>query len=117
VSNPSDPPERQHPTDRQDPTERWDPTDRWDPPDASTPPGQGRPDPVHGMGGAAPARSALTLRIVLSAFGVVFCGAAAIVLVVIGRALVVAALLALFALVALIDLVVVLRRKRAGEPG
>ena len=37
-------------------------------------------DPTAGIGGAAPAQSALTLRLVLAAFGLVVCAAGAIVL-------------------------------------
>jgi hypothetical protein len=73
-------------------------------------------DPTAGFGGAPPARSALTLRLILAAFGLVFCGAAAVVLAVAG-APVFAVLLAILALVALVDLVVIIGRKRRGEPG
>jgi 1,4-dihydroxy-2-naphthoate octaprenyltransferase len=73
-------------------------------------------DPTAGIGGAAPARSALTLRLVLAAFGLVFCGVTAVVAV---RAdlVVVVIILGILAVVALIDLVVVARRKARGEPG
>jgi hypothetical protein len=73
-------------------------------------------DPTAGIGGAAPARSALTLRAVLAAFGLLFCSGAAWFaftagLTAFGWVLVV------IAVVALVDLVVVLNRKRRGEPG
>jgi hypothetical protein len=73
-------------------------------------------DPTAGIGGAAPAQSALTLRAVLAAFGLVFCAGAAWFafaahLGVIGW------VAAVVSLVALVDLVVVLNRKRRGEPG
>ncbi|HLZ37130.1 MAG TPA: hypothetical protein VKP64_05080 [Mycobacteriales bacterium] len=55
-------------------------------------------------------RSALTLRLALAGFGVVVCALAAWVFVVV-HAPVPAAV------VALVDLVVVARRKRHGEPG
>jgi Family of unknown function (DUF6343) len=73
-------------------------------------------DPTAGIGGAPPARSALTLRLVLAAFGLVFCGVTAVVAI---RAdlVVVAIILGILAVVALIDLVVVARRKARGEPG
>ena len=73
-------------------------------------------DPTAGIGGAPPARSALTLRLVLAAFGLVFCGVTAVVAI---RAdlVVVAIILGILALVAFIDLVVVARRKARGEPG
>ncbi len=73
-------------------------------------------DPTAGIGGAPPARSALTLRLVLAAFGLVFCGVTAVVAI---RAdlVVVAIILGILAVVAFIDLVVVARRKARGEPG
>jgi hypothetical protein len=73
-------------------------------------------DPLAGVGGAAPAQSALTLRLVLAIFGlVVFLAGAGfawwadedVMLVVCG----------VLALVAAIDIVVVVRRKTRGEPG
>ena len=73
-------------------------------------------DPTAGIGGAPPARSALTLRLVLAAFGLVLCGVTAVVAI---RAdlVVVAIILGILAVVAFIDLVVVARRKARGEPG
>lgn len=73
-------------------------------------------DPTAGFGGATPARSALTLRAVLAAFGLVFAGGAAWFcfaagLPVIGWVMVVVAVIALG------DLAWVLYRKRRGEPG
>jgi Family of unknown function (DUF6343) len=73
-------------------------------------------DPTAGFGGAPPARSALTLRAVLAAFGLVFCAGAAWFafaadLTWLGVVLVV------LAVVALVDLGVILNRKRRGEPG
>jgi Family of unknown function (DUF6343) len=73
-------------------------------------------DLTAGFGGAAPARSALTLRAVLATFGLVFCAGAAWISFAAGWSLV-AGLLVLVAVIALVDLVVVLRRKRRGEPG
>ena len=72
-------------------------------------------DPTAGLG-APPARSALTLRAALAAFGLVFCAVAAgfsfaAGLPALGWVLVV------LAAVALVDLGVVLNRKRRGEPG
>lgn len=80
---------------------------------------RGLPDhhePTAGIGGAAPAQSALTLRAVLATFGVVFCAgvawfAFATHLPVIGW------VAAAVAVIALVDLAVVLNRKRRGEPG
>ncbi len=73
-------------------------------------------DPTAGIGGAAPARSALTLRAVLAAFGLVFCVGAAWFAFAAGLA-VVGWVAAAVAVIALVDLVVVLNRKRRGEPG
>jgi len=86
--------------------------------------GRSRPDSNGGcpttmiptaLGGAAPARSALTLRAVFAAFGLLFCAGGAWLafgagLTVVGWVLVVVAI------VALVDLGVVLMRKRRGEP-
>jgi Flp pilus assembly protein TadB len=74
-------------------------------------------DPTAGVGGAAPAQSALTLRLVLAAFGVVVCGAGAVVLLAAGAPVAVAVVFVVLAAVALVDLVVVARRKARGEPG
>jgi hypothetical protein len=73
-------------------------------------------DPTAGFGGAAPTYSALTLRAVLAAFGLVFAVGAAWIgfanaFPLLGWAMVVVAL------IALADLVWVLYRKWRGEPG
>jgi Family of unknown function (DUF6343) len=75
-------------------------------------------DPTAGIGGAPPAQSALTLRLVLAAFGLVFCLVAG-VLWLAGDGLPAWPAVALFVLaaVAAVDLVVVARRKARGEPG
>ena len=73
-------------------------------------------DPTAGFGGAAPARSALTLRAVLAVFGLVFAVGAAFF----GFAADLPALawaMVVVAVIALADLVWVLYRKRRGEPG
>ena len=64
---------------------------------------EGYHDPTAGIAGAAPARSALTLRLVLAAFGFI--------------APVLAAVLVFLAAVAVADIIVVTRRKLRGEPG
>ncbi|MDX6254069.1 MAG: hypothetical protein QOJ11_403 [Frankiales bacterium] len=74
-------------------------------------------DPTAGIGGAPPARSALTLRLILAAFGLLVCGAGAAVFVTVVSAPGFAAVFAFLAAVALVDLLVVIRRKRSGEPG
>ena len=64
----------------------------------------------------APPRSALTLRAVLAAFGLVFCvGAAWIAFA--GGLTAIGWVAAVVAVIALVDLAVVLNRKRRGEPG
>jgi hypothetical protein len=63
-----------------------------------------------------PARSALTLRLVLASFGLVACVVASAAFALAHQA-VLAAIFAFFALVALVDIVVVARRKLRGEPG
>jgi hypothetical protein len=78
---------------------------------------EGYHDPFAGIGGAAPARSALTLRIVLATFGLLVCSGGAIALWV-GQVPVAYPLVAaLFALVAAVDLAILFRRKLHGEPG
>ena len=81
---------------------------------------RGRPgyhDPFAGVGGAAPSRSALTLRIVLATFGLLVCSGGAVALWQAGAPVVFPIVAALFALVAAVDLLVVIKRKRRGEPG
>jgi Flp pilus assembly protein TadB len=81
---------------------------------------QGLPDyhdPTAGFGGAPPAQSALTLRLVLAAFGLVVCVAGGIVLLVADVPVWIAVVLFVLAGVALVDLVIVARRKARGEPG
>jgi len=73
-------------------------------------------DPTAGIGGAAPTRSALTLRLVLAAFGLVFCTGAAWFAFVAGLRLL-GIILAILALIALVDLGWVAYRKHRGEPG
>jgi hypothetical protein len=63
-----------------------------------------------------PVRSALTLRLVLAGFGLVFCGVAAAITAATGPAWL-SAVLGVLALVAVIDLVVIAGRKRRGEAG
>jgi hypothetical protein len=74
-------------------------------------------DPTAGLGGARPAQSALTLRLVLAAFGLVVCLAGGILFLVFGVPVAFAVVLFVLAAVALGDLVVVARRKQRGEPG
>jgi membrane protein implicated in regulation of membrane protease activity len=74
-------------------------------------------DPTAGFGGAPPAQSALTLRLVLATFGALVCLAGGIVALVAGTPLWFPVVLFVLAAVALIDLGVVARRKLRGEPG
>jgi membrane protein implicated in regulation of membrane protease activity len=74
-------------------------------------------DPTAGIGGVAPAQSALTLRLVLAAFGLVVCVAGGILFLALDVPVVFAVVLFVLAAVAAVDLVVVARRKRRGEPG
>ena len=74
-------------------------------------------DPTAGIGGAPPARSALTLRLVLATFGLLLCAAGATAFLIVVSVPVVAAVLALLAAIAAADLVVVAYRKLRGEPG
>ena len=73
-------------------------------------------DPTAGFGGSTPARSALTLRAWLAAFGLVLCGVAAVLFVQVGAG-VWAVMFGVLAAIALVDLGWVLHRKRRGEPG
>ena len=74
-------------------------------------------DPTAGFAGAAPAQSALTLRLVLAAFGLIVCVAGGIVFLAAGIPVWAAVVLFVLAAVAAVDLVVVIRRKARGEPG
>jgi Flp pilus assembly protein TadB len=74
-------------------------------------------DPTAGFAGAPPAQSALTLRLVLAAFGLIVCVAGGIVFLAFGVPVWAAVVLFVLAGIALVDLVVVARRKARGEPG
>jgi hypothetical protein len=74
-------------------------------------------DPTAGFAGAPPARSALTLRLVLAVFGLVVCVAGGIGALAAGMPTWGAVLLFVLAATALVDIVVVARRKARGEPG
>jgi len=73
-------------------------------------------DPTSGIGGAAPAISALTLRLWLAVFGLVICTAFAIWAYLINAPIGFVVVLLAMAAVAVIDIAVILRRKRRGEP-
>lgn len=74
-------------------------------------------DPTAGIGGAAPARSALTLRLVLAAFGLVVCVVFGVLSLRADVPVLFPVLFFLLAAIALVDLLVVARRKARGEPG
>jgi hypothetical protein len=74
-------------------------------------------DPTARIGGAAPATSALTLRLWLAVFGLVVCAALAIWLYVLDVPSGFVVVLVVLAATALIDIAAVVRRKRRGEPG
>ncbi len=74
-------------------------------------------DPTAGIGGAAPATSALTLRLWLAVFGLVICTAFAVWLYVIDAPIGFVVVLLVLAAVAVVDIPVILRRRRRGEPG
>lgn len=73
-------------------------------------------DPTAGIGGASPALSSLTPRIILAAFGLVFCTGAAVFAFVAGLTVLGIAMVVL-AVIALVDLIWVSYRKYRGEPG
>jgi hypothetical protein len=93
-----------------------DPRDRDPEPD---PQSRARPDyhdPLAGFGGAPPAQSALTLRLVLASFGLLVCTGGAVGAAWAGSTGF-CVLFAVLAAVALVDIGVVVRRKLRGEPG
>jgi hypothetical protein len=74
-------------------------------------------DPTAGIGGAAPARSALTLRLYLALFGLVTSAALAIWLYAVDAPTGFVIVLVVLAATAVLDIAAVLRRKQRGEPG
>ena len=74
-------------------------------------------DPTAGFAGAPPARSALTLRLILAVFGLVVCVAGGFVFLAVGLPVWTAVVLFVLAAVALVDIGVIVRRKARGEPG
>ena len=74
-------------------------------------------DPTAGIGGAAPAYSALTLRLCLAVFGLLTSIALAIWLFALEVPIVFVVVLVMLAAAGAIDIAVIVRRKRRGEPG
>jgi Family of unknown function (DUF6343) len=73
-------------------------------------------DPTAGIGGASPALSALTLRLWLAGFGLVFCAVTAWLAFRVALTWL-AIVLTVLAVIAVVDLAWVAHRKRRGEPG
>lgn len=73
-------------------------------------------DPTAEMAGASPTLSALTVRLWLAAFGLVFCAVGAWLAFQVGITWL-GVVLAVLALVAAVDLAWVAHRKQRGEPG
>jgi hypothetical protein len=74
-------------------------------------------DPTAGIGGAAPAASALTLRLWLAGAAIAGCVAGIILTIVVSGPVALIVVLAVVALTAIADVVVVASRKRRGEAG
>ncbi len=74
-------------------------------------------DPTAGIAGAPPARSALTLRLILATVGLLACATGAALFLVLVSQPVIAGIWAFLAAVALADITVVARRKLRSEPG
>jgi hypothetical protein len=74
-------------------------------------------DPTGGLWGAPPARSALTLRLVLALFGLLVCAGGALWNVADGGPTWLTVALVVLGVVAVVDLAVIIRRKARGEPG
>ena len=74
-------------------------------------------DPTAGIGGAPRALSPLTLRLSLAVFGMVTCAALAIWLYVMNVPIGFVVALVMLVAAGAVDIVVIARRKRRGEPG
>jgi hypothetical protein len=74
-------------------------------------------DPTAGVGGAPPAASALTLRLLIAGTALVICLAGLLIDGLRGGPVGLAVALAVVAMTTVVDLVVIVRRKRRGEPG
>ena len=81
---------------------------------------QGLPDhhdPTAGIGGAPPARSALSLRLALAIFGLVAGIGFAVWAIAVDAPTLITAVPIIMAVTAAVDIIVVARRKARGEPG
>jgi hypothetical protein len=74
-------------------------------------------DPTAGIGGAAPAASALTLRLLLAGAALLGCVAGVVLTAMVGGPVWLIVVLALAAASAIADLAVIRSRKRGGEAG
>jgi hypothetical protein len=74
-------------------------------------------DPTAGFGGAPPAQSALTLRLVLAVFGLVICVGGGIGWLATDLPAWPAVALFVLAAITVVDIVIIIRRKARGEPG
>jgi hypothetical protein len=74
-------------------------------------------DPTAGIGGAAPAASALTLRLWLAGAAIAGCIAGIVLTIVLGGSLGLVVILAIVAATAVLDVAVITRRKHRGEAG
>jgi hypothetical protein len=86
--------------------ERVPPTPRWD-----------LHDPTAGIGGAAPAASALTLRLWLASAALAGCLAGIVLTAAASGPVVLIVVLTAVAVTALVDIAVIVSRKRHGEDG
>jgi hypothetical protein len=74
-------------------------------------------DPTAGIGGAAPAASALNLRLWLAGAALAGCVAGIVLTIVVSGPIALVVVLAVVGLTAVADVVVVATRKRRGEAG
>lgn len=74
-------------------------------------------DPTAGVGGAPPAASALTLRLLMAGTAIALCVLGIVLDQLKDGPIALTVVLAVVAVTAIVDLVVIVRRKRRGEPG
>jgi Flp pilus assembly protein TadB len=74
-------------------------------------------DPLAGFGGPPPTLNALTLRLVLAIFALAVCAVGTVLLAVAGAPVGFTVVVAVLAVIAVIDIAVIVRRKRRCEPG
>jgi hypothetical protein len=74
-------------------------------------------DPTAGVGGAAPAASALTLRLLLAGTALACCVAGIVLDVVLDGPIALIVVLVVVALTTVLDVMIIVSRKRRGEPG